>query len=58
MNLVTISEQILTCVNAGNSRTLLIQESESGFISKALSVDHTPENEKEKKRVEDWGGEV
>lgn len=59
-NLVILIEDKILCANIGDSRAILIEEaSVSGFYkTKPLSVDHKPEKDEEKERIEKWGGEV
>ena len=52
---VVMIDQTLTVANAGDCRSVLCRE---GGITEALSFDHKPTNEVEKKRIIESGGFV
>ena len=54
-NVVIIQNNIIYCANAGDSRSVLYQNSKKVV---ALSKDHKPENNLERERIEKAGGHV
>ena len=56
--IVHISKEKIICANCGDSRAILINNSERGITALKLSRDHKPNLAEEKKRIIESGGRV
>ena len=53
-----VTDQKIICGNLGDSRAVLAKMVDGKLTAINLSEDHKPENEEEKRRIEDAGGSV
>ena len=57
-NVCVLDQNRLICANIGDSRAVLGIQVGDKIVAKALSVDHKPDREDEKRRIESRGGRV
>lgn len=55
---VLVRGHSVMCANAGDSRAVIGQKTESGWIAVPLSRDHKPDDPSERPRIEQMGGRV
>ena len=55
VNVIFLTPNLIYCANAGDSRSILVKD---GGIAYPLSIDHKPEDDDERKRIEEAGGFV